>query len=74
MGMTEGAPQFTCDVCGASVDISQVVSYKVVLAMPGNGGSAVEGQQIFACQIVGHAVQAAQNSLSALEAQRTATP
>lgn len=62
---------YTCDVCGAAVNVSQVISYNIGLAMTGNGQPSQPSQQSYACQLAGHAAQAAQNLLNALEAQRT---
>lgn len=65
---------YTCDVCGQVVTEAQVISYKLSLAMPGNGGSSQDGPQSYACQMTGHALQAAQQALATFDAQRAATP
>ncbi len=72
MPMIQASPQFTCDVCGQAVDASAVISYKLTLAIPGNGGPSTEAPQTFACGQAGHALQAATIALNALEAQRLA--
>ena len=64
---------YTCDVCGILVPETTVVSYKIVCPMPGTGAASFEAAQVYGCTGA-HAVQAAQQSLSALEVQRTSTP
>ena len=68
--MTQSIVQtFTCDVCGIAVPEATVISYKIVCPLPGTGAASFEAPQVYGCTAA-HAVQAAQNSLNALEAQR----
>ena len=60
---------YTCDICGIAVPETTVISYKITCAVTGTGAASFEGLQVYGCTAA-HAVQAAQNSLNALEAQR----